>query len=278
MYTVPVEIDLHTHTNCSDGELAPLELLAHAAESGVSTISITDHDTLDAYKVSGVGQVPGTRVVPGIELSTHWRNITVHVVGLNFRLHDDAITTAVTAQRRARDERAVQIAEKLARLGIRDALPRVRQIAGDGLVGRPHFAQFLVETGVVKSSAQAFKKFLGSGKSCDIKIGNAALNDVIGWVRDAGGTSVLAHPSKYGLTHTKLDKLVTHFRLAGGQALEVVSGLQRSEVTGALAALCSAHKLSASCGSDFHARGQKWAALGRFPALPDCCMPVWESW
>ena len=277
-YTVVMIFDLHTHTTCSDGTLAPAELLSQAGAADVSVISITDHDTLAAYAERTELEAGAVTLVPGIELSTHWRNMGVHVVGLNFRLGDDAITSAVQAQASARAERAERIAEKLRRYGFGDPLPRVQQIAGDGLIGRPHFAQFLVEIGVVSSPAQAFKKFLGAGKPCDIRIGSSELSDVVAWVREAGGTTVLAHPAKYGLTHTKLAALTHAFAEAGGQALEVVSGQQTSTLTSELAALGESEQLLASCGSDFHTPGQSWAALGKYPALPEGCSPVWDHW
>ncbi len=273
-----MHIDLHTHTCISDGQLAPAELLEHALVAGVRTISITDHDTLDAYTKISVDAFPGLAVIPGVELSTHWGNMGVHVVGLNFRLDDDALVNALAVQQLAREERAQRIAERLIHLGFDDPMPRVREIAGDGQIGRPHFAQVLVETGKISSTAQAFKKLLGAGKPCDIRIGTSTLSEVIDWVRAAGGTTVLAHPAKYGLTHTKLLSLVRAFCEAGGDALEVVSGQQPSTLTAELAALCQSEHLLASCGSDFHVPGQSWSALGNFPALPDNCTPVWNRW
>jgi predicted metal-dependent phosphoesterase TrpH len=262
----------------SDGQLAPAELLEHAVAADVKTLSITDHDTLDAYEGLNSNAFSELTLVPGVELSTHWGKIGIHVVGLNFRLHDDAICTAIKAQQQARDERAQRIAEKLIRLGFDDPMARVREIADGAQIGRPHFAQFLVETGKMKSTAQAFKKLLGAGKSCDIRIGTSTLADVIEWVRGAGGTTVLAHPAKYGLTHTKLRALVKAFQEVGGDALEVVSGRQPDTLTAELAALCTAERLLASCGSDFHAPGHPWSALGNFPALPEDCTPVWDRW
>ncbi len=176
----------------------------------------------------------------------------------------------------ARLERAAQIADNLGRRGLHDCLAGATALAGEGAVGRPHFAQYLVDAGHVPSAEVAFKKYLGDGKAGDVRQHWAGLSEIIGWIRESGGIAVLAHPLKYRLTRSKLKRLLKDFIAAGGQGLEVVSGHQTEQQTRDMGRLCREMKLLASRGSDFHAPGAPWSELGRASALPDGVIPVWE--
>ena len=132
--------------------------------------------------------------------------------------------------------------------------------------------------GAVKSLEEAFKKYLGTGKIGDVKQIWPQLDEVVGWIRDAGGTAVLAHPDKYHLTRSKLHRLADEFIAAGGEAIEVVSGKQDKVRTRELAKLSLEKNLLASCGSDFHQPGKFWAELGQQSPLPENCTPVWDRW
>ena len=271
-----MRIDLHTHTTASDGELSPSALLARACEQGLTHIAITDHDTVAAY--SELIVPAGLTVIPGIEFSSRWRTIGVHIVGLNLDLTRPVLARAVAEQQAVRSDRAKTIAERLVKLGIDDPLPAVTALAGGSNIGRPHFARHLVATGKVKNVRAAFKKYLGAGKPGDVKQTWAPIEDVVRWINDAGGVAVLAHPAHYRLTQSKLRELTTDFAAAGGSAIEVVSGSQENAVTRKLAGLCVDFELYASVGSDFHRPDARWAELGRFASLPDTCQPVWELW
>ena len=272
-----MNVDLHCHTNVSDGALTPAELIELAYERSIDMLSITDHDTLAAYQGLDQGS-DRLRIVPGIEFSSQWRKSGVHIVGLNLNLNSDEILLGVAQQSKARSERGEKISEKLQRLGFDNCLEGAKGYTSGGEVGRPHFAQHLVAIGAVTNIAQAFKKYLGAGKAGDIKEQWADLDTVIGWIRAAGGVAVLAHPVKYKMTRTKLVSLLDDFTAAGGEGLEVISGLQIPSVTRDLAALCRTHHLLASCGSDFHSSGQPWASLGMVAQLPDNLTPVWSRW
>ena len=270
--------DLHCHTTASDGTLTPGQLLNVAVANGVETLAITDHDTIAAYADPGIAASKDLRLIPGIELSTQWRSIGIHVVGLNIDLRNAMLLNGIRRQQAAREERAAEIARRLGKHGVPDALDGARRIARGGQIGRPDFAQHLVDIGTVDTVAGAFKKFLGPGKPGDVKRFWPPMQQVIDWITDAGGIAVLAHPAKYKLTNTKLTALATEFRAAGGHALEVASGPQNPDVTDRLARLCNALELHASCGSDFHGPHQPWTDLGKFPPLPLACRPVWELW
>lgn len=272
-----MNVDLHCHTNVSDGNLSPAELIALAVERNINMLSITDHDSIQAYETA---RAPSTdlRLIPGIEFSSYWNKFGIHVVGLNLDLSSAAIQEGVKQQSQAREERAEKIAERLCRLGFDDCLTGAKNFTSGGQVGRPHFAQHLVAMGAVSNIQQAFKKYLGAGKAGDIKEQWADLSQVVAWIRDAGGVAVLAHPTKYKMTGTKINQLITDFAAVGGEAIEVISGLQIPSVTRDMARLCNRHGLLASCGSDFHSDQQPWAALGMVAPLPGSCTPIWQRW
>jgi predicted metal-dependent phosphoesterase TrpH len=272
-----MNIDLHCHTNISDGSLSPQDLIALAIEREIDVLSVTDHDSVAAYdRINPLSKKP--QIIPGIEFSSFWRKSGVHIVGLNLDLDSDAIAQGLAQQSQARRERGEKISEKLHALGFEDCLEGAISYTAGGEVGRPHFAQHLVAIGAVTNIAQAFKKYLGAGKAGDIKEQWADMATVISWIRDAGGVAVLAHPTKYKLTRTKLQMLLQDFSASGGEAMEVISGLQVPSVTKDMASLCRTHNLLASCGSDFHAPNQHWAALGMVAKLPDSCTAVWSRW
>lgn len=270
--------DLHTHSDASDGSLAPPALVAHAAACSVDVLSITDHDTVAAYEQLGTLPAGSPTIVPGIELSTTWAGRGVHVVGLNIDPSNGVLRAGIDAQQAARATRAATIARRLEKLGFGNALADVIETAGTAGVGRPHFARYLVDNGYVKDSATAFRKYLGDGKPGDVRSGWASLDEVVRWIRAAGGSAVLAHPAKYRLTRTKLCSLLDDFVAAGGVALEVISGPQEPGITRRLAALANDFGLAASIGSDFHHPTSAWSAPGRFAAMPGSLRPVWDLW
>ena len=267
--------DLHSHTNVSDGVLQPLELVSRAIEQGVGALAITDHDTVEAYEVLPTKH-ECIELIAGVEFSTQWQNCGIHVLGLNIDLHSDATKAGTKFQTDARLTRARQIGEKLAKQGIDDAFSGASKLANGGYVGRPHFAQYLINIGAVSDMQAAFKKYLGAGKAGDVKQHWADLPQIIEWIRDAGGIAVLAHPLKYKLTNTKLKRLLDDFLQVGGQGVEVVSGRQLPHQTQYMASLSVQKGLLASCGSDFHMPTKHWAELGAFPGLPDSVTPVWD--
>lgn len=270
--------DLHCHTTASDGALAPRELLARACEQGVTCLAITDHDTVDAYlELTGFGNA-GVALCYGIELSASWHGRSVHIVGLNLRPQCEGLRTALESQQQSRRQRAEVIAKRLSQKGIKDALAGATAYAGKGMIGRPHFARFLVASGKVRDEQQAFRRYLGSGKAGDVQSGWPTVGTVTSWIRDSGGTAVLAHPAQYKMTNAKLGNLADEFVQAGGTAVEVVSGKQAPELTRRLAELANAKHLLASSGSDFHRPGQAWSELGRQSALPADVRPVWDTW
>jgi len=272
-----VQIDLHTHSTASDGRLNPSDLVLRAAASGVDVLALTDHDGVDGLdEARDAAQQAGIRFINGIELSVSWNKRTVHIVGLNFKPDFAPLQAGIKGLRDFRAVRAREIAYKLEKSGIPGAYEGAEAFSGGQMLGRMHFAQFLVEAGHAKNIRSVFKHYLVNKKPGHVAGNWAALKDAVEWINGAGGVAVIAHPARYKLTRSKLRKLINDFVLAGGQAIEVVSGSH--DVNEMKTMACHAHDfdLYASSGSDFHDPDFPWIRLGQLPALPVKCRPVWD--
>ncbi len=270
--------DLHCHSLCSDGQLSPADLVDRAVEMGVGMLALTDHDTLSGLPEAKLqAQQHDIEIINGIEFSCVFNGMGIHVVGLGFDEEHSGMLAAVALQEQRRQERAITIAERLEKKGVHGILQEAQRIANGAQLGRPHFAQALINMGKVKNMAQAFKKYLGAGKPGDVKALWPDITEVVKWIVDAGGVAVLAHPDSYKLTRTKLKLLLSAFTQAGGRAAEVVTSTMESSFTLRMSEMCEEFNLLASQGSDFH--GPKpWTELGRFPKMPSELTPVWTHW
>ncbi len=274
-----MKVDFHIHSNCSDGELEPREILRSAVEVGCEMFSITDHDSIAAYGLledSLKDEMP--RIVPGCEFSVSWERHEVHVVGLNFDLCSLRLKSAITQQQSTRRNRSLAIAQRLEIVGGKDILAKASSFSGKGPPGRLHFARALVAEGAVRNVQQAFDRFLGAGQVAFVKTSWLNLGEICEVIQSAGGSAVLAHPLKYGFSNNRLMKLLEDFGSGGGDALEVISGNQNRDKTTHLARLARKFDFAASIGSDFHRPNAPWASIGRLPALPSICRPIWADW
>jgi 3',5'-nucleoside bisphosphate phosphatase len=271
--------DLHTHSNASDGFLTPTELVGRAKINGVTHLALTDHDTLGGLAQAQLqAEIEGIVLIRGIELSCLWAGRGVHIVGLNVDANCSALDDAISTLETSRDLRAQEIGGKLAKLGIEGAYQGALEQAQGAVIGRPHFARFLVAKGHASNINNAFKQYLGAGKVGDIKHRWPDIAAMVAAIKAAGGVAVLAHPLRYELTRTKLRELVAEFKAAGGLAVEVVSGQQSINDTQTVASIVELFGLYASCGSDFHLPGQPWQDLGRYSPMPQHLKPVWQLW
>jgi len=274
-----VVIDLHAHTLFSDGALTPEALVLRAKELGLSMLAITDHDTTAGLAAAQVtANENQIQLIAGVEISTSWEGRTIHIVGLNIDPENEVLAQGLAVLRDKRDARAKAISEKLSKKNINNALAGAQDLASGGIVTRTHFAHFLVNEGHSKNLQQAFKRYLGDGKSAYVKIEWASLVEAIGWIRDAGGQAVVAHPGRYKMGRSRMRAFLDHFKECGGHAIEVISGSQHPDETPHFARLAEEYELLASVGSDFHSPDQRWLELGRLPVLPESCVPVWKNW
>jgi len=274
-----MKVDLHCHSLASDGALTPQHVVERAHANNVQMLALTDHDTIAGLaEASATAANLGLELVAGIELSSQWSGVGIHVVGLAIDTQSSELTAALAGQSLKREERAQQIGRRLAKLGFEGCYDGAKKIAGDSELGRPHFARYMVEQGYVEDHSTAFNKFLGAGKVGDVKSQWPEIEEVVSWIHAAGGYAVLAHPDKYKLTRMKLRRLLTHFKDVGGDAMEVVSGSQNKNVTDYFARLCEEFDFYASCGSDFHNPNTQWCDLGKVAPLPAACSPIWQLW
>lgn len=291
---VPERVDLHTHTTASDGVLSPRALVDRAVEQQVQMLAITDHDSTRGCRwLLNQPEALPLDLIVGAEFSCVWGRREIHLVGLNLDLGSVALEAAELRQHRARLRRAETIAERLAKKGMVGGLEGAIEqaqgaqrradtnfvLAADELqLGRPHFADWMIEAGFVADRGEAFKKYLGAGKPGAVKSEWPHLTEVVKWIKDAGGVAVLAHPAHYKMTNMKLRALLTDFAGAGGAGLEVACPALVQGKLGYFGQLCQQYNLSASCASDFHGPYNKWLELGHLPGLPDGVKPVWELW
>ncbi|MGY8869709.1 MAG: PHP domain-containing protein [Pseudomonadales bacterium] len=262
--------DFHAHSTASDGTLAPQVLIEKASEAGVKLMALTDHDSMSGYQaLMNSGFNTDIELISGVELTCRLDKQVVHVVGLNLDATNDQLNTHLLGLDQLRMERAKAIALRLLKAGLPDLLEAAISCAAGGQIGRPHFAQALLDMGLVSDQQQAFKKYLGAGKKGDVKVEWPELVSVIDIISSAGGLSVLAHPTKYNLTLNKVRYLVAQYSELGGDALEVGYPAVTADHQKSLSALVEKHQLMASGGSDFHNPDYHWTGLGRFPGVPE---------
>ena len=270
--------DLHSHSTASDGSLSPTELVARAIEHNVDVLALTDHDgTEGVTEARQAVQGSSLRLISGVEISVTWGGTTIHIVGLNIDIGNRTLQQGLSDMRHYRIGRAEEIAKRLDKAGIPDALEGARKYASDIMLGRVHFAKFLVEHDYAKDINDVFKRYLVRNKPGYVPGEWASLEDAVNWITSAGGQAVIAHPARYKITATKLRRLIGEFKEAGGIGFEVVSGRQHPEEIKTMAALAEKFELFASRGSDFHSPDNTWVELGRLPELPESCVPIWSK-
>ena len=272
--------DLHSHSTASDGVLSPRALVERAASMGVHVLALTDHDELSGLaEARATALQVGIRLVHGVEISITWHTQSIHIVGLNVDPASPTLVSGLANNRGGRAVRAEKMAAELAKLGIQGALEGAYQFAGNkSLIGRTHFARFLVQKGVVKDVKTVFKKYLVKGKPGYVPHEWAGLEEALDWIHAAGGHAVLAHPGRYLMGREKLRLLLSEFKHFGGDAIEVVTGSHTADQVPVFAGLASEFRLMASIGSDFHAPGEGGRELGRLAPLPAQCTPLWSAW
>ena len=273
-----LRIDLHSHSTYSDGVLTPAALIERASRNRVAMLALTDHDEVGGLpEAAAAAHEAGINFVPGVEISVTWAGLTVHVVGLGIDSSNAPLANGLAGIRVSRGLRAALIAQQLGAAGIPDCLAGASRLAGDAaVVGRGHFARFLVEQGHAADTKAAFKKYLGAGKCGYVAHRWVCLGHAIGWIRGAGGHAVLAHPDRYRLAPLQMHALLDEFKQRGGRALEIGGGLRANPLP--LFRLATRYGFSLSAGSDFHAAAKGTADLGDIPPIPDGARGLGQDW
>ncbi len=281
MHPIPtMNADLHCHSNVSDGALTPAEVAQRAHAAGVKLWALTDHDEVGGQLAAReAAQALGMRYVCGVEISVTWASRTVHVVGLNVDPAAPALVDGLYRTRNGRAARALEMGERLAEIGIPGAYEgALRYVSNPDLISRTHFARYLVEAGHAASTSEVFARYLGDGKPGCVPHRWARLDDAVGWIQQAGGEAVIAHPGRYAYTPVEFGALFSEFIDLGGRAIEVVTGSHTPDQYREYAEVARRYGFEASRGSDFHAPGESVVELGSLPPLPPDLKPVWERW
>ncbi|MBX3615645.1 3',5'-nucleoside bisphosphate phosphatase [Nitrosomonas sp.] len=273
-----LNIDLHCHSSISDGVLTPTQLVERAAQRGVATLALTDHDDIAGLaEARQIAETKSITFINGVEISVSWRGRTIHIVGLDIDPDYAPLVEGLAQVRTGRAQRAKNIAAELEKIGISGSLEGAYTFVGvRSLIGRTHFARFLVEQGYAKDVKSVFKKYLVKGKPGYTPHEWAPLSDAINWIRGSGGRAVIAHPGRYDLGKNVLNDLLDEFAALGGSAIEVVTSSHTHEQMQHFARHAKDRNLLASCGSDFHGPGESHFDLGQLPEFPLGCTPVWH--
>ncbi|QLG87320.1 PHP domain-containing protein [Chitinibacter bivalviorum] len=273
-------VDLHCHSNISDGLLPPDQVVRKAHARGCQLFALTDHDdTRGLALAKATADELGMPFINGVEISVSWGKHTLHVVGLGFDAENETLLAGLAHVRSGRAERAERMAAALEKLGIEGILAGARRHADNPeMISRSHFARFLIETGRCKDMKAVFKKFMVRGKPGFVEHEWARLHDAIDWIRGAGGVAVLAHPGRYDMGNETMRVLLTEFKRLGGEAIEVVSGSHGHADVGRFNHLAKEFGYLCSSGSDYHATGEGAREPGLNADLPIGCEPVWARW
>lgn len=268
------KIDLHSHSNASDGVLSPTALISRAKEQGVEVLALTDHDTVDGIaEAKTAAQQQQITLISGVEISTVWQGKTIHIVGLDFDETDPAMTELLQRQAQLRYARAVEIGERFKKFGLENAFAEAQALTS-GEVTRAHYARYLVNIGMVSNEGQAFKRYLSQGKPCYVKANWCDIPTAIEVIHQAGGIAVVAHPMRYQMTNNKIRTLIENFQQWGGDAVEIAGGVDHNQQK-MLIQWLDKLSVSASVGSDFH-YPCGWIELGKNLTIPENVKTVWQ--
>ena len=247
-------VDLHLHTTASDGVMSPSEMVRYAKAKGLQAISITDHDTIGGLEEGlAEGEKIGFEVIPGIEISAEHSPGSMHLLGYFFDIHDPTLNERLKYLQRAREERNPKMVEKLNDLGVDITYEEVLRASGGGQVGRPHFAQVLIEKRYVRNFQEAFERYLKKGAPAYVDKFRFTPRDAIHFITEARGVAVLGHPNTLGLNgYIELENLILNLLKEGLKGIEAHYPEHSSSEVAQFKALAERHGLILTGGTDYH--------------------------
>jgi predicted metal-dependent phosphoesterase TrpH len=252
-------VDLHVHTTSSDGTFTPAEVIKAAQSEGLSALGITDHDSVSALPVIGeIGEKAGVEIVPGVELSAEENGQEIHILGYYMSWREDWFRKKLAMLSQTREERAREIVRRLNTLGIDLNFETIKELSGEGAIGRLHIARALEKTGYVKHVQSAFRLYLGDGKPAYVKKYPLTPVEAIEMIRELKGVSSLAHP---GILRNS--ELILNIIKSGIDGLEVFHIEHSRSVTHGFLELAQKHNLLITGGSDCHGLGKGKKLLGK---------------
>jgi predicted metal-dependent phosphoesterase TrpH len=244
------QVDLHIHSTASDGRLSPEEVVAKAAGLGLKIMALTDHDSIEGIvpALKAAVAFPGLKVIPGVEISTDMPDGQAHVLGYYIDFHGDELKSALERFRNSRDRRARGMVTKLAGLGIDIDWERVKEIAGEGSVGRPHIARAMLEKGYISTLGEAFNKYIGQDGPAYVERDKMTPAEAVKLIIQARGLPVLAHP----FTVKTPEPLIGELKEAGLIGIEAYYKDYSPEQTDTILGWAEKHNLIATGGTDYH--------------------------
>lgn len=259
-------IDLHTHSSYSDGALSPVALIDAAVERKISAFSITDHDTMAATaEATNYCQQCGIEYLPGVEISTHLKTMSLHILGYYLDHNSDTLLSFLNTIQQARTDRNEKIFSRLNRLGIKLSLSDITENHTlSSQIGRPHIAQLLVSRRVVNTEREAFSRYLKKNAAAYVQRTQMPTATAIAAIRAAGGIAVLAHPASLGVSEKSLASLIIQLKDDGLTGVEIYHPLQSDKNIAFLEKLCHKNDLTVTGGSDFHGREHDRTNLGEY--------------
>ena len=264
-------IDLHSHSDRSDGTFPPEKVVRLAAERGLSILALTDHDTMAGLDVAtSVGREVGVEIVPGLEFSAEHQGKSVHVLAYWCRRDDAAFDAELARLRDDRESRGRRMVEKLRGFGFDVSFDRVLEIAAGGPVVRPHVAQAMVEAGVVATEKEAFDRWISDGMPAHVRKHAVGAAEAVRMIGAAGGVAVLAHPGLWGRRDEPVpEELIDEMAAAGMAGIEADHVDHGPELRAHYRARARALGIAATGGSDCHGDRSNPVRLGTSRCEPD---------
>ncbi|HIV33807.1 MAG TPA: PHP domain-containing protein [Candidatus Blautia intestinigallinarum] len=271
-------IDLHVHSDCSDGTCSPEELVELAKQKGLSAFALTDHDTTEGVaRARHAAEGTEVCVIPGIEFSTSYEKRDVHVLGLGIDPEDEYFQENLDRFRNSRDRRNEEMIRKMQEHGISITQEEVEKLFPDAVITRAHFARFLVEKKFVGSTNEAFDRYLGDRACCFVPREKVTPFQAVRLIKENGGYAVLAHPLIYGFSKGKLEELVREMKKAGADGIEAIYSQNRWNDEGEMRALAKRHGLKITGGSDFHGSNKPGIEMGTGKGNLRIPYELWEN-
>ncbi|MBQ9765563.1 MAG: PHP domain-containing protein [Lachnospiraceae bacterium] len=257
-------IDLHVHSNASDGTCKPAELVELALEKGLAAFALTDHDTTDGIaEAISAARDTDLEVVPGIELSTEYNGKDVHVLGYDIDYENEAFLEKLKWFKNQRDVRNEEMLEKLYKHGFEKmTMDNLMRAYPDAVITRAHFARYMLECGYIKNTKEAFDKYIGDECPFFVPRRKITPNDAIEFILKYGGIPVLAHPLLYGMDKEALRTAILSFKEAGLVGIEAIYSLNSGADERRMKKLAGECGLRVTGGSDFHGTNKPGIYMG----------------
>lgn len=256
-------VDLHVHTNASDGSNPPEEVIRLAAEAGLRAVAISDHDNTNAIaRCEAAGERYGIEVIPAIELSADYKGIEVHILGYFIDPGAESLGDLLEIALANREVRNQTIIQMLRGHGIDVTMEELRERHPDTVLGRPHIGLLMMDKGYVRSVRQSFREYMGKGAKCYVPKVNMPMERAISRILAAGGVPVLAHPFQYELEEPELRKLIERVIELGCVGMECIYARYDDEQRAYLSRLAEEYGLIVTAGSDYHGTPKPDILLG----------------